>query len=258
MEHNFGYQVTFEELYHRDGLVKLDAAFVAELKAADVALFNRFMAARAEPAALADKDHSQLLLELAPHVEDFIGTLFGIEKEIQALAERHHQLAPLYACKRLFVQRRAAKALSLEEAGRVNGEALLSMLPLPNGDGLVFEIAFAKVIMGWLEKEEDHKSLLEIAARYAAWALLSEAGREKHGAGLLFKQPRKLDPLNLVAVETEERDGVQHACVCRKRTCARATASSSPTMAAHWRRRSIPRITAFSAIIRARIPARRA
>ena len=178
------------------------------MKAADVALYNRFVAARAEPGALAAKDHSQLLLDVAPHVEDFIGTLFGIEKELQALAERHHDLAPLFACKRLFVQRRAAKALKPEEAAHVSGDALLGMLPLvPAGDEH-FELVFAKVVMGWLEKEEEHKSLLEIAARYAAWALYSHDGRERHKAGLLFKQPKKLDPLNLVAAETEERDGV--------------------------------------------------
>src|SRR5262249_31316548 len=67
----------------------------------------------------------------------------------------------------------------------------------------------AKVVMGWLESEEANKSLIEIAARYAAWALLSEAGRKRHGQGLLFKQPKKLDPNHLVAAQTELRDGVQ-------------------------------------------------
>jgi len=221
MAGNFGFGITFEELYQHDGLVKLDAAFVEELKVADVALYNRFMAARADYAALPAKDHSELLLNLAPHVEDFIGTLFGIEKEILALAEKHNELAPLYACKRLFVQRRAAKALTPEEANRVSGEALLSMLPLPHAEGVIFELVFAKVVMGWLEKEEQNKSLLELAARYAAWALYSDAGRKKHGSGLLFKQPRKLDPLHLVAVETETRDGVQMLCLPKHHLRAR-------------------------------------
>lgn len=206
---NFGYNISFEELYSRDGLIKLDAAFVEALKLADVELHNRFVAARADRSALDDKAHSQLLLDVAPHVEDFIGALFGIEKDIQAVAELHNALAPLYACKRLFVQRRAAKAVPAEQLERLSGEALLSMLPLPHAEGEFFELAFAKVVMGWLEKEEEHKSLLELAARYAAWALLSTEGRKKHGAGILFKQPKKLDPNNLVAYETEERDGVQ-------------------------------------------------
>jgi len=209
MADQFGYGITFPELYARAGLVKLDAAFVSELKAADVELHNRFVTARATPTALSDKDHSQLLLDVAPHVEDVIGKLFGIEKEIELLAEKHNALAPIYACKRLFVQRRASKALTAEEVERVSGDALLSMLPVvPAGDPL-FELVFAKTVMSWLEKEEENKSLLELAARYAAWALLSSEGRKRHGAGLLFKQPKKLDPQNLVAVDTEERDGVQ-------------------------------------------------
>jgi NADPH-dependent glutamate synthase beta subunit-like oxidoreductase/NAD(P)H-flavin reductase len=213
MTAEFGFGISFEQLYQRDGLVALDAAFVEELKKADVALFNRLMAARADSGTLSDKDHSQLLLDLAPQVEQFISTLFGIENEIKQLAGTHQKLAPLYACKRLFVQRRAAKLLKPEEVQRVSGEALLSMLPLPHTHeehaGLAFELSFATMVMGWLEKEEDHKSLLEIAGRYAAWALLSDEGKKKHGHGLLFKQPKKLEPENLVAVETELRDGVQ-------------------------------------------------
>ena len=209
MTTEFGFGIAFDELYSRDGLVKLDAAFVGELQAGDMALHNRLMAARAEPGALAAKEHSQLLIDVAPHVEDFIGTVFGVSEAIQALSERHHMLAPLYTCKRLFVQRRAAKALTAEEVERVSGPMLLAMLPLMPVEDEHFELVFAKVVMGWLEKEEEHKSLLEIAARYAAWALLSQEGRKLHGQGILFRQPKKLDPFNLIACETELRDGVQ-------------------------------------------------
>jgi NADPH-dependent glutamate synthase beta subunit-like oxidoreductase/NAD(P)H-flavin reductase len=205
----FGYEVKFEELYQREGLIKIDNAFIEHLKAADVTLYNRLLAGRADIAALSDKEHSQLLIDLAPHLEDFIGKLFGIGKEISELAEAHHTLAPLYTCKRLFVQRRAAKALTVEEAQRVSGDALLGMLPLPPVDNDFFELAFAKIVMSWLANEEANKSLLEIAARYAAWALYSDVGKERHKSGVLFKLPKKLDPMNLVAAESDLRDGVQ-------------------------------------------------
>jgi len=213
---DFGYGINFSELYSRDGLVKIDNAFVEHLKASDVTLHNRLMAGRANSLLTTDnrqpttdKDHSQLLIDLAPHVEDFIGELFGIKKEIAELAEAHHALAPIYSCKRLFVQRRAAKALTPEEAGRVNGDSLLGMLPILHHDDEFFELVFAKTVMSWLENEEQNKSLLEIAARYAAWALYSVEGKKRHKSGVLFKQPLKLDPENLVASETELRDGVQ-------------------------------------------------
>ena len=44
------------------------------------------LAARANPDALAAKAESELLLALAPHLDDFLGRLFGIEAEVQALA----------------------------------------------------------------------------------------------------------------------------------------------------------------------------
>ena len=204
----FGFGISFDDLYLRDGLVRLDAAFVTELAAADIAVHNRLVAARVDHSAMSAKEHSQLLLDLAPHVEDFTAKLFGIRHEVGLLAERHLALAPIYTCKRLFVQRRAAKALNAEQLAHIDGSALLSMLPGLAADDAHFELVFAKLVMSWMEKEEENKALLEIAARYAAWALLSPAGRARHGAGILFKQPKKLDPEHLVAYETQERDGV--------------------------------------------------
>src|SRR5437899_10961587 len=100
-----GFGITFPDLYERSGLLKLDAAFLAFLRDADRAAAERLSAARANPpSGLAE---SQLLIALAPHVEDFIARLFGIEREARALAERHNELAPLYSVKRQFVQRRA-------------------------------------------------------------------------------------------------------------------------------------------------------
>ncbi len=205
--HRFNDNTIFTDLYRRDGLVKLDGAFCDALQAADAGLYARFMAARA--ALPEDKEYSQLLLDLAPHVDDFIGELFGIEKELSLLAEKHQALAPLYSCKRLFVQRRAAKALTPEAASRIGPDSLLSMLPLVAFDDPHFELVFAKVVMSWLEQEEKNKSLLEIAARYACWALTTEAGQARHGKGLLFKQPKKLDFEHLVHTETETKDGVR-------------------------------------------------
>src|SRR5579859_6901657 len=106
-----GLGFSFEQLYTRDGLVALDAHFVKLLEKNDVALRNRLLTARAAPESIPDLEHSQLLLDLAPQAEDFIAALFGIEKELHTLQEKHHALAPLFACKRLFVQRRAAKGM---------------------------------------------------------------------------------------------------------------------------------------------------
>ena len=111
-----GFGIAFPDLYEREGLIRLDRAFVAYLAEADRSLADRLTAARQTPPT-AGKE-SELLIALAPHVEDFIAQLFRIEREAQALAERHNELAPIYSVKRQFVQRRAlhkVKAAELEE-----------------------------------------------------------------------------------------------------------------------------------------------
>src|ERR1700726_2753047 len=116
--------LTFPDLYDRDGLVRLDRAFVAHLGSGDAGLHARLMAARADPEALDHKAESDLLVDLAPYVEDFLGDLFGIAGEVRALQARHDKLAPLHSVKRLFVQRRAVKEIKEPDAAQLNGHKL--------------------------------------------------------------------------------------------------------------------------------------
>ena len=199
--------LAFSDLYQRDGLVRLDAAFMAHLQAADVSLFNRLAAGRAKPGDLADKDESDLIVDIAPHVEDFVGALFGISAEVKALQEKHDALAPLYTVKRLFVQRRAVKGQTPEKAAEIDAVALKASLEKRFGEALT-EISFARHVSKWLEAEADHAEALDEASRYATWATLSPAGKAVHHAGLLFKVPHRLDMQHLVPVETIVDQGV--------------------------------------------------
>ena len=183
-----------EDLYAREGLVRLDARFLAFLDEADAALRGRLEAARRDPATLPAKAESELLIAIAPHLEDFLAQLFGIVPEAQALAARHHELAPLYSVKRLFVQRRAMHKVKPEDAS-------------PAGFGFTTELDFANRVTAWLADEEANATQLEGAARYAAWAVSTPEGKAKHRAGVLFKTPPKLDFMRLVPVHTDDTRG---------------------------------------------------
>ncbi len=202
--------LSFEDLYGRPGLMKLDGAFLAFLAGTDAALAAQLEAARATPDAVSKKEESELLIALAPHVEDFVADLFGIEAEVLALSEQHNALAPLYAAKRLFVQRRAVKAAAGMDFATFDavaeGRTLGELFGQPfEGPGA--EIVFATHIMAWSQDEAANAEKLERAARYAAWATLSPAGQARHAAGLLFKVPRKLDFEHLVPVHADTAHG---------------------------------------------------
>jgi len=196
----------FEDLYDRDGLARLDALFCEHLKSADADLHGRLMAGRADPDALERKDESELMIELAGHVEDFVGELFGVGAELDRLRSEHHHLAPLYACKRLVVQRQAKK-IKPETVADLDAEAVRGRLEAAMGAPFT-ELGFAAAVMRWREDEAANAAALDDALNYTAWAMSTEAGRERHGDGLLFHAPEKVDPYHMVETETEVVDGV--------------------------------------------------
>ena len=196
----------FQDLYEHAGLAQLDAAFLQALAAIDAPLCEKLATARRNPATLEAKQESALLLELAPHVDDFIAELFGIQPEVQVLSARHHELAPLYSCKRLFVQRKALHKYKADAAAGIDGTALRAQLASTFG-GTFDELKFAQQVTSWLQDEAANTDNLDLAQRYAAWAVHTAAGREFHKAGVLFKVPHKLDPQNLVPFDRDAKHG---------------------------------------------------
>ncbi len=203
-----GHGFTFEELQTRDGLVRLDGLFLEHLRSSDEGLAARLLGARADPAALGPKDEGDLLIALGPHLEDFLGQLFAIKAELRALAERGNRFAPIFTCKRLFVQRQAAKRIKPEEARSLDGEALAATLEKLMGEP-ISELGFSRHAMTWDADPANNAEALDTALKYAAWATFTEAGQAKHGDGVLFHVPAKVDLQHLVATETVTVDGVE-------------------------------------------------
>jgi NADPH-dependent glutamate synthase beta subunit-like oxidoreductase/NAD(P)H-flavin reductase len=172
---------------------------------------QRLLAARADASSLSRGEEAALLIAIAPHVEDFVAELFGVEAEVAALQQAQHELAPLYACKRQVVQRKAMNRYKADEAAGFDGDGLRTELESALGvalEGLSGELAFARVVGAWGAREEAHAADIDRALRYAAWAVHTSAGRARHRSGVLFKAPRKLDYLRLIPVEHEQRDGI--------------------------------------------------
>jgi NADPH-dependent glutamate synthase beta subunit-like oxidoreductase/NAD(P)H-flavin reductase len=206
IEMRLAHGLSFSDLHQRDGLIRLDGLFLEHLRTADADLAGRLAAARADPAALEVRAHSDLLIAIAPHLEDFIAELFDIRAEAAALAARHHELAPLYSVKRLFVQRRAMNRVKPGEAAQIDGPALEEQLAEQMG-GAFSELGFAQLVTRWLQDEAHHAQGLELAARYAAWAAHTPAGRARHRHGVLFRTPAKLDYFHLVPLQGDDAGG---------------------------------------------------
>jgi NADPH-dependent glutamate synthase beta subunit-like oxidoreductase len=198
--------LSFEQLYEREGLKRLDAHFLDVLRHTDPDLEQRLRSARSQPDAIARKEESHLLMAVAEHLDDFLSHLFAIDSEVEALSEAHHALAPMYKLKRQFVQRKAATTYKAPEAETFDGVELEQRLTEHMQEPLT-EQAFARHAQRWMEDGDAHTEELDTAMRYAAWAVHTAAGRKRHADGVLFKVPRKLDSRRLVPVETTEESG---------------------------------------------------
>ncbi|MGH6932310.1 MAG: FAD-dependent oxidoreductase [Dongiaceae bacterium] len=198
------------DLYGPTGLARLDGLFLASLAAADAPLADRLAVARRMAPLPPAKEESDLLLATAPYLEDFLVELFGIRAELSVLAARHSELAPLYSCKRLFVQRRAQRAHKPDDAASFDATALAAALTLRLGEPFS-ELAFARNVMHWLDDEQANAESIELATRYAAWALLTDAGKARHRQGVLFKAPHKIDPVHLLPLRPTTRHEVAMA-----------------------------------------------
>ncbi len=201
----FGFQ--FADLYRNESLQDLDQLFLKFVGEIDPALITQLTHARANPSALSAKDESALLLSLAPHVEDFLAKLFGIESEVARVEALHHEQAPISLMKRKFVQRRAMTKHKADEAVTFDGAALESELVKHLG-GAFTELGLANALQTWLVDEPNHNEQLALAEKYCAWSANTVGGKKRHIAGVLFKTPNRLDSDHLVPdLATEAKAG---------------------------------------------------
>lgn len=191
---SLSFDLTFIDLYHNSGLEKLDGHFQAFLSKENPEMGAIYQFHRQN--VTDEKSISELLLAVAPYLEDFIGHLFRIEKSIQALQQQHHHLDAVSQIKRQFVQRRACRHYPHDVAITFDGEQLRQHLA--SHIAPFTEVIFANTVSEWLKDETRYEHELDLAARYAAWATLTDAGRLFHQGGVLFRQPEKLDFQKLI------------------------------------------------------------
>ncbi len=163
--------LTFEDLYEREGLVKLDQKFAEFLSG--------------------END----LIQKARLLEDFLVDLFGVKKENDLLKKEHEDLQKVSIARREFVQRFVSKKFQ-DAPKELDGSRLLQDLKISYQDLTDLEKQLATKILS----EEN----LEILINYARFALYSKEGQKLHRRGALFILPQKTDPQNLISSYQEK------------------------------------------------------
>jgi NADPH-dependent glutamate synthase beta subunit-like oxidoreductase len=204
---NLAHGLSFGDLYDNEGLAHIDALFLDHLQKSGGDLRDRLIGARKDPENIDRKAGADLMLALAPELDSFLTHLFAIHEPVSVLRTRQKDLANLYTCKRKFVQRQTVKAYSPDRAETFDGPALAEKLE-KLFDTSLDEVTFSNHVMAWLEEKETNEDALDLARRYAAWALYTKAGRKHHKDDILFRRPTKMDFQALVPTTAVEIHGI--------------------------------------------------
>lgn len=173
--------LTFDDLYEREGLKKLDQKFTEFANGEDG------------------------LIEKSRLLENFLVELFGAQKENDLLKKHHADLQKIPLARRDFVQREVSKKFK-ESPTDIDGKSLIQDLEISYQNIEDLEKKLATKILNRGELDEENLKLL---TNYAIWALYSDDGRKLHKDGSLFILPQKTDHQNLVSPcqENSNRDG---------------------------------------------------
>jgi NADPH-dependent glutamate synthase beta subunit-like oxidoreductase/NAD(P)H-flavin reductase len=210
----FGFGINFQDLYDRQGLIKIDQKFLEFLADSDLDIFNNFKQLRDLSDSLSKKEKSAILIDVSRVLEQFLVELFNIQKENQHLRSKHLDLNKIHQVRRQFVQRRIAKNyLALPFA--IDGKKILQDLNIAYQNLSELETKLAQLIFDLGTKEDlktlsnQEKAQLEQLSFYTLYALFDQDGKKFHQDGGLFKLPKKTDFDRLFAFETKEENHIK-------------------------------------------------
>ncbi|MEN9849124.1 MAG: hypothetical protein RL368_1864, partial [Pseudomonadota bacterium] len=194
------YLSAFSAHFQAQNLAELDQKFLTYLNDHDPLLNLSLIAYRHAPESLTALQISELLLAIAPVLENFIAEIFGIQTELQnAQAARHAEL-PILEFKKWFVQRRARRRLNQAESFESFAELnswLNSQLQNAAPDR---ELAVANLGKRYLATAADYPEQIEKLTRWCVRALTAPEGKLAVKSWISFKLPQQTQHENLVPV----------------------------------------------------------
>jgi len=203
--------LSYADLFTLDGLTRLDQEYLARLQARDATRHAQLQALR-DGQAFTPVELSELLLAVAPLVDELIGELFGIRAELQATRAATLSHNPVLAFKKQFVARRARRRLMKKEEIESFSELdawLTAALQTAGLDASDRELAIACYGEQLLGDDKAHADAIEQLTRWCIRALTTEEGRAAVHGWVSFRLPEGIDHASLVPIKVIRKDGVE-------------------------------------------------
>lgn len=199
----------FPELFHSEGLVRLDQAFLTHLNNENPERHAKLLAYRAHDETLSGLEISELLISCATILENFLASLFNVQEALAISQAKTVSNNPISLFKKYFVLRRAKKELNRVETFPSFTEleswlaGQLKKAPLQTQDK---ELSIALLGSRYLDEPDLYSAETDQLVQWCARALTSAEGQSLTANWSSFYIPERLDYMNLVATLPLEND----------------------------------------------------
>jgi NADPH-dependent glutamate synthase beta subunit-like oxidoreductase/NAD(P)H-flavin reductase len=207
---------TFSELFHAEGLKRLDEQFLTTLQQASPKDHSALLSYREGTYTTTPLAVSELLLACSPVLEDFLIQLFGIEEAAAMAQARTLSYNPISAFKKYFVLRRAKKLLlQADKLPRFQEldtwlNAALQIAPLKADDK---ELAIGLLANHYMNDAERFTLEIEQLTNWCVQAIVSPAGKAAVSGWTSFRIPERIEYENLVPTISVSNDRVERLTI---------------------------------------------
>lgn len=181
-------------------LAELDQTFLHTLKQTNPILFDDLLKYREGKFDHHPLQISEIIIAAGRILDSFLIDFFEIEKEAQTLQLNVLKNQPVFAFKKWFVQRRAKRRLTREEALPNFDELtswLMKQIQIINGDK---ELAIGVYSLSLLEQEEACADAIEKLTQWCIQAINTAEGQAYVKGWSSFKLPEKRDYQRLIPI----------------------------------------------------------
>lgn len=193
--------LSYNDLANPAGLAQLDELFLNRLHSTAPDLCASLLAYREkrskeDPAAISD-----MLIECARHLNDFLAELFNIRDETEILRTKILSHNPVFVFKKMFVLRRARRRLLKKEEIESFSELdkwLAGELKQVTQDKDDRELAVATLAVQLLEDTAKNESRIETLTRWCIRAINTDEGKQSTKGWVSFQLPQGRDYNRLV------------------------------------------------------------
>jgi len=197
------------QLFQIDTLPTLDQQFLDYLKQQNASWHAQLLAYRNAPPK--PTEVSELLLNCAPLLENFIANLFDIQQELEKSRQQTCSQQIIFEFKKWLVLRRAKRRVRDEQLQEsfadldawVNSQLPTVSSQLVDNDR---ELAIAKLAKHYLTKEEIYAEEIEKLTRWCILALTTPEGQAAVTGWISFQLPQPLHHAHLVPTVSVPED----------------------------------------------------